>query len=105
MGYAVELDQFLSDSPSGFSHEDLPSNAAGASFGTFDYDPGSELTLGEQIRDWLNKEARAIDDPRKAPYFDLLPATYNENNPDPPKNFAPKPYDLKKLPIPNQDGG
>ena len=103
MGYAVELEQFQAEDPSWFSYEDLPSNAAGASFGAYGYDPNSELTLGEQIRDWLNKEADPIDDPRKATNFDR--ATESEHNPDPPKNFTPKPYDLKKLPIPNQDGG
>ena len=100
MGYGVELDQFLAGDPSGFSYEDLPSNWAGASFG-IDYVPDSELTLGEQIRNWINNES-PIDDPRKAPNYNLLPATYSEDNPAPPKNFTPKPY---KFPQANQEDG
>ena len=101
LGYALELDQFLAGDPSGFSYEDLPSNAAGAKFGAYGYDPNSEVTLGEQIREWLNKEADPIDKPKEAPSYNQLPATYDPKN-RPPKNFTPKPY---KFPEANQEDG
>ena len=101
LGYALELDQFLAGDPSGFSYEDLPSNAAGAKFGAYGYDPNSEVTLGEQIREWLNKEADPIDKPKEAPSYNQLPATYDPKN-RPPKNFTPKPH---KFPEANQEDG
>jgi RHS repeat-associated protein len=103
LGYGVELAQFLTGNRSAFSYEDLPSNAAGAKFGAFGYDPNSDLSLGEQVVNWLKNEG-AIDDSTKAPSYDLLPATYDRENPppDPPKNFTPLPY---KFPKPNQEDG
>ena len=90
LGYGVELAQFLTGNRSAFSYEDLPSNAAGAEFGAYGYDPNSELSLGEQIGNWLNDEAKAVDDPTQAPNYNLLPATFDPKNPppDPPKNFG-----------------
>ena len=106
LGYALELDQSKSDIPgerrSAFSYEDLPSNAAGAAFGAYGYDPNSKVPLGEQIREWLKKEAAPVDNPREAPNYRQLPATQGEHNPDPPKNYTPFPY---KFPKANQEDG
>ena len=102
LGYALELGQFLTGNRSAFSYEDLPSNAAGANFGAYVYDPNSELSLGEQVGNWLN--AAGAKDPTQAPNFNLLPATFDPENPppDPSKNFIPLPY---KLPTPDEEGG
>ena len=105
LGYALELEQYESDKPtinrSGFSYEDLPSNAAGAKFGAHVYDPNSGVSVGQQIADWINNEAQAME-PEQAPNYNLLPATESKHNPDPPKNFIPKPY---KFPTPDKEDG
>jgi RHS repeat-associated protein len=60
-GYANELLQWRDGSPSAFSYEDLPSNAAGAAFGS---SLDSRKAISAQFAEWLrNVGARRADDP------------------------------------------
>lgn len=56
-GFATELWQgaFKNTRHSAFSDEDLPSNQRGQDFGSFEFDPKSDQTLGEQVKSYFNK--------------------------------------------------
>ena len=93
MGYQMEMYQTVTGDRSAFSYEDLPSNAAGAVFGAFIYNPRSELTLFEQTRDWINDQGPVT--PAQVTNFHRLPKETERDNP--PQNFKPFPIDLRKL--------
>ena len=56
---------------SAYSYEDLPSDIIGAYFGASYFDPNSKLTLGEQIKAYLDSLGATI--PQEAPNYKQLP--------------------------------
>jgi RHS repeat-associated protein len=73
-GFQQERSDMLFAKHSAYSYEDLPSNFFGAEFGAKYFDPNSELTLGEQLSNYLNSNLGATA-PQNAPNYDLLPNT------------------------------
>jgi len=62
IGFFIELDQWLKGEPSGFSPEDLPSDVAGAWFGSGWVRPGRMLS--ESFMKWCEGVGgRLVDDP------------------------------------------
>ena len=55
-----------------YSYEDLPTDKFGAEFGAIYFDPNSSMTLGEQIRQYLETKLGATD-PSNAPNWDKMP--------------------------------
>lgn len=68
--------EFWDPDYSAYSYEDLPSDAYGALFGAVVFDPSSERTLGEQIRDFLT--ALGATEPQAAPNWSDIPETHEE---------------------------
>lgn len=92
LGLGVEAKQVGTLSPSGFSYEDLPSNAAGADFGDDHLNGGS--LLSQQIETYLN--AAGATEPSAAPNYQNLPDTKPETGSRPDQSSdsrhpAPKP--------------
>lgn len=67
------LQELGDKSNSSFSYEDLPSDAAGAYFGAYVFDPKSSATLGQQVEQFLN-QLGAVE-PQDAPNWDWMPQT------------------------------
>ena len=79
-GYHQEfLDQIFAKQ-SAYSYEDLPSDKFGAEFGAYFFDPKSDLTLGQQVENYLNNKLKATD-PKNAPNYSKLPQTDSKNPP------------------------
>ena len=53
-------------------YEDLPSDKLGADFGANYFDPTSNLSLGEQLKKYLDK--LGATNPEKAPNYQSLPS-------------------------------
>lgn len=70
LGLAVEVVQTITQNPSAFSYEDLPSNAAGADFGDDVFDPNG-APLSEQVASYVNGLKPTA--PTAAPNFAALP--------------------------------
>ena len=98
---------FTSWRSSGYSYEDLPSNDAGADFGAYHYDPNSDLSLGQQVGNYLNEHAgpegvksRNADGTwdwvTKPDSYDALPAEADSGR-QPPRNFTYKPFSHERV--------
>lgn len=56
---------------SAYSYEDLPSDKYGAEFGANYFDPNSNLSLAEQLENYLN--SLGATSPENAPNYNTLP--------------------------------
>ena len=74
-GYYQEYADLLTAPHSAFSYEDLPTDKFGAEFGATYFDPNSNKTFAEQIKDYLNNVLEATN-PEFAPNYDKLPVEY-----------------------------
>ncbi|WP_375605350.1 hypothetical protein [Flavobacterium davisii] len=72
-GYRQEMSDRLVARHSAYSYEDLPSDKWGADFGANYYNPNSEMTLGEQLQNYLN--TMGATKPQNAPNYSTLPTT------------------------------
>jgi RHS repeat-associated protein len=72
-GYLQEMSDRLVAPHSAYSYEDLPSDKWGADFGANYYNPNSEMTLGEQLQNYLN--IMGATKPQNAPNYSTLPKT------------------------------
>ena len=70
-GYTQEMSDRLFAKHSAYSYEDLPSDKSGADFGANYYNPNSEMTLGEQLQNYLN--TMGATKPENAPNYKILP--------------------------------
>ena len=70
-GYHQEFSDKFAAKHSAYSYEDLPSDIFGAYFGASYFDPNSKLTLGEQIKAYLDSLGATI--PQEAPNYIQLP--------------------------------
>ncbi|WP_281337288.1 RHS repeat-associated core domain-containing protein [Flavobacterium eburneipallidum] len=73
VGYQQEMSDRLVAGHSAYSYEDLPSDKWGADFGANYFNPNSEMTLGEQLQNYLN--TMGATKPQNAPNYSTLPAT------------------------------
>ncbi len=71
-GYSQEMTDRFAAKYSAYSYEDLPTDKFAADFGANYFNPNSKLTLGEQIKIYLNDKLKATD-PSKAPNYNQLP--------------------------------
>ena len=71
-GYIQENMDNIMARHSAFSYEDLPSDYCGAIFGGSYFDPDSEVTLGEQIKNFLDQQLQATK-PTDAPNYMSIP--------------------------------
>lgn len=71
-GYFQERTGAIVAKHSAFSYEDLPSDKFGADFGANYFDPNSNLSLGEQLKNYLDKLGATT--PEKAPNYQSLPS-------------------------------
>lgn len=80
---------------SAYSYEDLPSDYYGAVFGANYFDPNSNLTLGDQLLNYLH--SLGATKPEAAPNYNKLPATEPTVSPS-RKNYSTKPVYTKNNP-------
>ena len=71
-GYFQERTDAIVAKHSAFSYEDLPSDKFGADFGANYFDPNSNLSLGEQLKNYLDKLGATT--PEEAPNYQSLPS-------------------------------
>jgi RHS repeat-associated protein len=80
-GYTQEfMDQFARNGVSAYSYEDLPSDYFGIDFAVNYFNPNSELTLGQQVGNYLNNKLGALE-PEQAPNWNLIPRTVTRDQP------------------------
>ncbi|ELM3645199.1 hypothetical protein SL053_002271 [Flavobacterium psychrophilum] len=72
-GYRQEMTDRVVAGHSAYSYEDLPSDKWGADFGANYFNPNSEMTLGEQLQNYLN--TMGATKPQNAPNYSTLPTT------------------------------
>ena len=70
-GYIQERMDKIFAPHSAYSYEDLPSDRYGAIFGATYFDPNSELSFGEQLRNYLIY--LGATNPENAPNYNNLP--------------------------------
>ena len=74
LGFGNEVIQTITGDTSGFSYEDLGSNAAGADFGDDVFNPNSGGSLSQQVTGYFNNTLGATT-PQAASNFNQIPAT------------------------------
>ena len=79
-GYLQEKGDQLFAPHSAYSYEDLPTDRFAAEFGANYFNPNSDLSLGEQIEDYLNNILKATS-PDKAPNYNTLPQQTPKDKP------------------------
>ena len=79
-GYVQERLDLITAKWSSYSYEDLPTDKFAADFGANYFNPKSNLTLGEQIQNYLNDNLKATT-PDKAPNYNRLPLVEPTINP------------------------
>jgi hypothetical protein len=79
-GYLQEKSDILFAPHSAYSYEDLPSDKLGAIFAIKFFDPSSNLTLAEQVANFLNNELGATV-PENAPNWNTMPYDHTKNPP------------------------
>jgi RHS repeat-associated protein len=79
-GYHQEFSDKIVAPQSAYSYEDLPSDKFGAEFGAYFFDSKSNLTLGEQVRKYLEQKLDATN-PHSAPNYSKLPKVDTKNRP------------------------
>jgi RHS repeat-associated protein len=77
-GYKQEFTDQLVNADSAYSYEDLPSDRFGAEFAAKYFDPKSNLTLAEQIGNYLKNKLGAVEG-RKAPNYKDIPGIEPDN--------------------------
>lgn len=87
LGKGPELVDQFSDPSSAYSYEDLPSDALGALFAAYFFDPDSGKTLGEQLSSFF--ALAEATSPRDAPNYSVLPDT-ETNKPPMMRNHSTK---------------
>jgi hypothetical protein len=80
-GYMQERMDSLISQWSAYSYEDLPSDKFGIMFALQYFDPNSNLTLGEQIANFLNNVLGATV-PTDAPNWEIMPEYESKNPPN-----------------------
>ena len=70
-GYFQEMTDKYAARHSAYSYEDLPSDKYGAEFGANYFDPNSNLSLAEQLENYLN--SLGATSPENAPNYNTLP--------------------------------
>jgi hypothetical protein len=91
-GYNQELSDIVVAPHSAYSYEDLPSDKFGAEFGANYFDSKSNLTLGEQLKSYMN--TLGATSPDNAPNFKTLPTSNPKETPT-EKNKSTKPLYVK----------
>lgn len=79
-GYRQEMQDLITAKHSAYSYEDLPSDKFGAIFGGSYFDPESNLSLGEQIKNFLEDNLQAAT-PKEAPNYSNIPDIDSRHNP------------------------
>ena len=79
-GYRQEMQDLITAKHSAYSYEDLTSDKFGAIFGGSYFDPESNLSLGEQIKNFLEDNLQAAT-PKEAPNYSNIPDIDSRHNP------------------------
>lgn len=95
-GYHQEMTDRFVAGRSAYSYEDLPSDKLGAEFGANYYNPKSKLTLGEQLKNYI--EGLGATDPKNAPNYDKLPLDDSKFDNPTRTNHTTKPIYTKENP-------
>ena len=95
-GYQQEWADKVFAKWSSYSYEDLPTDKFAADFGANHFDPNSNLSLGEQIGNYLIKNLKATT-PEKAPNYNNLPSSEPTERPS-RVNYSTKPVYTKDNP-------
>ncbi len=78
-GYRQEMSDRIAAPHSAYSYEDLPSDKIGAEFGANYFNSNSNLTLGEQLLNYL--QSLGATNPQNAPNYNNLPSKDPKDKP------------------------
>ena len=95
-GYMQEKGDKFFAPHSAYSYEDLPTDRFAAEFGANHFNPHSDLSLGEQLANYLNNVLKATS-PDKAPNYKDLPQQTPKNKPT-RQNYTAQPVYTKENP-------